>query len=175
MANRRFATRLNSFREPGGRGAISHEELARVAAVPGITAVELNYPQHVHHGERELFSAIAAMGLEVTALNLRFDERVFARGAFTNPDPDVRAAAVHVCQDAVTIASQTGVDHVILWLGPDGFDFPFQVDVAQLWNWEVEGLRQVAETDDRVRVSIEYKPSEPRRVSLPEGVWLLRS
>jgi xylose isomerase len=51
-------------------------------------------------------------------------------------------------------------------LGPDGFDYPFQVDYAALWELEIEGIRQVVETDPLVNVSIEYKPSEPRRVSL---------
>jgi xylose isomerase len=166
LADRRFATRLNSFRERGSDGAISDDLLARVAGVPGISAVELNFPQHVRHDGAELFVRLADLGLAVTALNLRFDDRQFQTGAFTNPGVEIRQAAIRLCQDAVETAARNGVPHVILWLGPDGYDYPFQVDFAQLWAWEIEGLHRVAMHDVRTRVSIEYKPNDPRRVSL---------
>ena len=44
----RFATRLNSFRDRGpDRGATTLDLLRTVRRVPGLTAVELNYPQHL--------------------------------------------------------------------------------------------------------------------------------
>jgi xylose isomerase len=51
-------------------------------------------------------------------------------------------------------------------MGPDGFDYPFQADYRALWDMEIEGFRRVAARDAGVRVSVEYKPSDPRRVSL---------
>ena len=166
MAARHFATRLNSFRGLNSNEASSDDVLARVAAVPGINAVELNFPQHVKGDGAELFARLANLGLAVTALNMRFDDRRFQTGAFTNPSAEVRRAAIRLCQNAVETAARNDVPHVILWLGPDGFDYPFQVDYAQVWEWEIEGLRQVAMHDVQTRVSIEYKPSDPRRVSL---------
>src|SRR5829696_7192254 len=51
----RFATRLNSFRDRGvDRGATALDLLRTVARVSGLTAVELNYPQHLKaHGTTE--------------------------------------------------------------------------------------------------------------------------
>ncbi len=50
----RFATRLNSFRDRGvDRGATAPDLLRTVARVPGLTAVELNYPQHFRERPRQ--------------------------------------------------------------------------------------------------------------------------
>jgi xylose isomerase len=166
----RFASRLNSFR--GKSPARSPLDALRLlSTVPGITATELNYPQHFSGPEdRTLITAAHSMGLAVTALNLRFDPPRFAAGSFTNPDPEVREAAIALAQQAVDIAADRDVDHVILWLGPDGFDYPFQAEYGQLWQWAVDGVRAVAARHDAITVSIEPKPSDPRRFSLVRGI-----
>ena len=53
-----------------------------------------------------------------------------------------------------------------IWLGQDGFDYNFQLDYAQVWDWEVDGIREVAEHDPDCLICIEYKPNEPRSYSL---------
>ena len=53
-----------------------------------------------------------------------------------------------------------------IWLGQDGFDYNFQLDYGQAWEWEIEGIREVAEHDPECLISIEYKPDEPRAQSL---------
>jgi xylose isomerase len=166
----RFASRLNSFR--GASPARSPLDALRLLSkVPGITATELNYPQHFSGPEdRTLITAAQSMGLPVTALNLRFDPPQYSAGSFTNPNPAIRDAAVTLAQQAVDIASDRDIDHVILWLGPDGFDYPFQADYGQLWQWAVEGVRAVAARNDAIAVSIEPKPSDPRRFSLVRGI-----
>jgi xylose isomerase len=55
---------------------------------------------------------------------------------------------------------------MILWMGPDGYDYPFQVNYRAMWDMEIDGFRQVAKRNPNVRVSVEYKPSDPRRTSL---------
>jgi xylose isomerase len=40
------------------------------------------------------------------------------------------------------------------------------MDYAKAWEWELEALRTIAEYAGDLRVSIEYKPCEPRRISL---------
>jgi xylose isomerase len=163
----RFATRLNSFRTPpSGRTSVS-DALRAVAAVPGISAIELNYPQHVVAEDEATILALAAdSGLSVTALNLRFDAADFAAGAFTHPLETHRTRAIDLCRSAVDLAASNGIDHVILWMGPDGFDYPFQVDYGQLWMREIDGFQLVADHNPKIRISVEYKPSDPRRTSL---------
>ena len=59
-----------------------------------------------------------------------------------------------------------GADLMTIWLGQDGFDYNFQLDYAQVWDWEIDGIREVAEHDPDCLISIEYKPDEPRAHSL---------
>ena len=158
-----FATRLNSFRRSGSSAA---EAVRAVARVPGVSAVELNYPQHFSDGNLAVLAAAAEVGLGVTALNLRWDGPDYAQGAFTHPCEKNRARAVAQACAAVDVAAQNGIDHVILWMGPDGYDYPFQANYRALWDMEIEGFRQVAGRRQDVRVSVEYKPSDPRRTSL---------
>lgn len=164
---RQFATRLNSFRSHGGSTIAVHKAIQAVARVPGISAVELNYPQHfVGDGAATSLTAAADEGVPVTALNLRFDGPEFAAGAFTHPVPETREHAIRIAIEAVDLAASHDIPHVILWMGPDGFDYPFQADYDALWSSEVAGFRRVAEYDPRVHTSVEYKPSDPRRVSV---------
>jgi xylose isomerase len=167
MPDYRFATRLNSFRSHAGEKLSVEEALQAVAKVTGISAVELNYPQHfAGEDAASVLGKAADAGLAVTALNLRFDGPVFSAGAFTHPDEKARERAIATASEAVDLAAGNGIGHVILWMGPDGFDYPFQVDYRALWDLEIDGFRRVADRDSGTRVSVEYKPSDPRRVSL---------
>lgn len=159
----RFATRLNSFRADGRSARAA---LEAVAAVPGVSAVELNYPQHFHGEDADVLARARDLGLAITALNLRWDGPEFRLGAFTSPDAAAREAAVARAVEAVHRAAAESIDHVILWMGPDGHDYPFQVDYARVWDLEIEGFAAVAAADRSVRVSVEPKPDEPRQVSL---------
>lgn len=159
-----LATRLNSFRTSG---VDVEAAIRRVAAVAGLTALELNYPQHVDAlGRERLAPLLDELGLPLTGLNLRFEGEAFANGAFTSPDVRTRERAIHVAQGAVDVARAHGAEHVVLWMADDGFDYPFQVDYARAWAVEIEGFRRVTGHDPTIRVSVEYKPTEPRRYAL---------
>lgn len=155
------ATRLNSFRRRREPVAAA---IRAVAAVPGLTALDLNYPQHVAPlAPGELGALLAETGLRLTGLNLRFEGERFARGAFTAPDAAVRDEAIAVARAAVDLAREQGARHVVLWLADDGWDVPLQVDHDRLWAWSVDGFRAVAGYANGLRVSVEYKIAEPRR------------
>jgi xylose isomerase len=162
----RLATRLNSFRLKGGQKTGSAAALRAVSEVKGIGAVELNYPQHFVGENEDLLAVAQDCGLAVTALNLRYDGPDFAHGAFCHPVAGNRDKAIRISMEAAEKAARHGIDHVILWMGPDGYDYPFQCDYRNLWNLEVDGFRRVADVSPNVRVSVEYKPSEPRRRSV---------
>jgi xylose isomerase len=162
----RYATRLNSFRLKGGNKIGAAAALRDVAKVKGIEAVELNFPQHFLGENEDLLKVARDSGLAVTALNLRYDGPDFAHGAFTHPNHKKRDEALRISCEAAAVAAKSGIDHVILWMGPDGYDYPFQADYKALWQMEIEGFRSVAMISDAVRVSVEYKPSDPRRRSL---------
>lgn len=160
----RIASRINSFRRTGHDAGVA---IRRMAAVPGLSALELNYPQHVVElGAGELDQLLAETGLPLTALNLRFEGRRFAHGAFTSPDKKGREEAIGIACEAVDLAARYGADHVVLWMADDGWDYPFQPDYGTLWDDEIDGFRRVADRNSSIRVSVEYKPFDPRRFSL---------
>ncbi|HRA48413.1 MAG TPA: hypothetical protein PK819_10120, partial [Thermomicrobiales bacterium] len=86
-----YATRLNSFRTSSD----PRDSMRAAATVPGITAVEINFPEHITESSADAFLGEArTLGLKVTALNLRYDPATYHLGAFTNPNAKLRAQAI---------------------------------------------------------------------------------
>ncbi len=137
--------------------------IRRAGSVEGLDLVDLNYPQHLEGVSRhDLVAALEAAGLGVGAINLRYEDG-FLDGAFTHPDAATRRKAVDVTIEAGELALALGADHIIVWPGLDGYDYPFQVDYQALWGHTIEGFQRVADALPGLRVALEYKPIEPRR------------
>lgn len=175
MHRLQFATRLNSFATrpelfwPGSDSKPGTLELlARAATVPGLGAVDLNYPDHLAgHAPGVLAGRARGLGLHLNGFAMRYyGTPQFRAGAFTNPDPAVRRQAIELTKRGIDAAAETGAGLMTLWLGQDGFDHAFAADYAALWDLEIAGLREVAAHNPDVLVSIEYKPDEPRAHAL---------
>lgn len=174
MTTFRFATRLNSFGSapqlfwPDLTGKPTMMQMAeRAASAKGLTDLDLNYPDHVAGDPVALARRIGDLGLTINGLAMRYYTNPgFKRGAFTNPDEAVRREAIDLTKRGIDAARAMGVQLMTVWLGQDGFDYNFQLDYAQAWDWEVAGIREVAEHDPDCQISIEYKPDEPRAQSL---------
>jgi xylose isomerase len=174
MSEPRFAARLNSFGSaphlfwPEGAGRPGILDLVRRAStVRGLTHVDLNYPDHVAGDPAALGARVADAGLAVNGLAMRYyTNPAFKRGAFTNPDAAVRREAIDLTKRGIDAARATGADLMTIWLGQDGFDYNFQLDYRSAWDLEVAGIREVAAHDPDCRISIEYKPDEPRAQAL---------
>ena len=168
-----LACRLNSMASlRAGAGLASGrpstvEMMSRLHGAEGITAVELNYPQHLEDEGREKI-AIAAeeLRLPITSVNLRFPDDPFLTGVLSHPRADVREQAVRLVLDAADEARALGADAVTLWLDKDGWDYPFQVDHAVVWDDLITSLRTIVAAAPDIRFSIEYKPCDPRARSL---------
>lgn len=174
MTAPRFATRLNSF---GSAPQLFWPDLTakpsmmqmveRAATAKGLTDLDLNYPDHVGDEPKALARRIGDLGLNINGLAMRYYTNPgFKRGAFTNPDEAVRREAIDLTKRGIDAAREMGVHLMTVWLGQDGFDYNFQLDYKQAWDWEVQGIREVAKHDPECLVSIEYKPDEPRAHSL---------
>ena len=57
-----------------------------------------------------------------------YSESGFKLGAFTHPDARVRQAAIDLTKSALDILGETDGDLLTIWLGQDGWEYPFQVD-----------------------------------------------
>ena len=178
----RFATRLNSFAarpelcwgRPGYRPT-TPELIARAGQARGLGEVELNFPDHFErHPPREIAQRVRDRGLAINGVAMRYyRDPQFKLGAFTHPDAAVRRQAVELTKRGVDALREAGGSLLTIWPGQDGWDYPFQADYRRLWEWEVEGVREVADhAGPDVLVSLEYKPNDPRAFSVLGSIGL---
>lgn len=163
-----FSTRLNSFALGQGRKhpekAVNTVALIEIAGtVKGLNSLEVNYPEHfVSSTVGEVAAALSKAKLAVKGVQLRWPAPKFANGGFSNPDADLRREAITMVAEAIKVAKELGTDHVLLWPAHDGYEYPLQMNYVDGWKWFKEALQELADIDPSVRISIEYKPAEPR-------------
>lgn len=170
----RYAARLNSFASnaqaywPGKNRLTALDLVERAATVTGLNAVDLNYPDHlVDASPREFAKRLGDLGLTLNGFAMRYySEPQFKLGAFTHPDHAIRREALDLTKRGIDALAEAGGNLMTLWLGQDGFDYAFQLDYQRAWEDEIEGIREVATHNPQTRVSLEYKPNEPRSFSL---------
>ncbi|WP_394650515.1 sugar phosphate isomerase/epimerase family protein [uncultured Deinococcus sp.] len=166
-----YATRLNSLKARPelyfAPGPIRTPDLlARAARIQGLSSLSLNFPEHFTPATlRETKQTIEALGLSVDSLNVRYTADTFGDGGFTHPDAAVRRSAIDLTCQALDACAELGGNHVIVWPGFDGFDYPFQDSYERMFAHTVDGFAQVAAHNPAMRVGLEYKPWEPRKYS----------
>ena len=168
LANKpRYAGRLNAFKLGLVRPTVA-ELLARVATVKGLDAADLNYPDHfVDHKPADLARVMADHGLALNGLAMRYyTDPGFRLGAFSNPDREVRRAAVDITRRGLDALAEMGGQVMTLWMGQDGVDYSFQGDYGRMWQDTLDCLAQVCDHNPGLDLALEYKPSEPRAFSL---------
>ncbi len=169
-----YATRLNSFKVgaaqfwPGKNRITTLDLLERAAAVEGLNAADLNYPDHFEGtSAAELSTALDGLGVQLNGLAMRYySDPDFKLGAFTSPDRATRRAAIDLTKRGLDALSEMGGSLMTLWLGQDGFDYAFQADYGRLWEDAVTAIREVADHNGAIDIALEYKPNEPRAYSL---------
>jgi sugar phosphate isomerase/epimerase len=179
MGRSKFATRLNSFRvrereywRELNRKPTTLDLIKRASTVAGLNSVDLNYPDHLAgRSERDLIEKMGEMGISLNGYAMRYyDDDSYRIGAFTNPDPAVRRAAIDLTRRGLDSLAVAGGTLMTLWMGQDGFDYSFQADYMALWEYTIEAIREVADDNPAIDVSIEYKPNEPRSFSVMPDV-----
>ena len=139
------------------------EAIERAAEVGDIKVLDINYP---FAGDdvtvEQVRETLQRTGLRAQAITPHLYMREYQLGSFTNPDPAIRRKAIDLGKRAIEVAQGLGAAYVKFWPGQDGFDYPFQVDYRRLWDYSVEGVRAVAESDPSMQFAIEYKLKEPR-------------
>ena len=174
MQRTKFATRLNSFKSqaesywPGKNRVTALDLVGRAATVKGLTAVDLNYPDHLEDvSPKDFAGRLKSLGLDLNGFAMRYySEPAFKLGAFTNPDAAIRRKAIDLTKRGLDAMRQAGGDLMTLWLGQDGFDYAFQIDYAKAWDMEVSAIAEVCAHDRGANISLEYKPNEPRAFAL---------
>jgi xylose isomerase len=169
-----YATRLNGFKAdaarafPGRNRVTTLDLLDRAATVPGLSAVDFNFPDHLEGlSARELRARLDDLGLGLNGFAMRYySDPGFKLGALSHPDRAVRQKALDLTLRGLDALAEASGDLMTLWLGQDGFDYPFQADYGALWDACADSLRTVAAHNPGIDISLEYKPNEPRAFSL---------
>lgn len=164
----RYAARLNAFK-PGLHGTADLEALvARVAQVPGLGAADLNYPDHFAGlTPLQARAVLDRHGIALNGLAMRYYTHPgFRLGAFTNPDPATRRAAIDQTRRGLDALAEMGGSLMTLWMGQDGTDYAFQGDYGRMWQDTVAAVAEVADHNPALDISLEYKPNEPRAFAL---------
>jgi L-rhamnose isomerase len=161
----RYAARLNAFK---AKGDTILDMIGRAAAVGGLDAADLNYPDHfAEHDAAEVGARLADSGMAVNGLAMRYyTDPGFRLGAFTHPDAAVRRAAIDQTKAGIDTALGMGARLMTLWMGQDGFDYAFQLDYARAWDHTIAALEEVCGHAPECDVALEYKPNEPRAFAL---------
>lgn len=99
-----------------------------------------------------------------SVLPLVFGERKWQKGSITAADPEIRADAMKLIKQNIDFnAKLIGSPSVNLWLGQDGFDYPLQTDYAKQYDYLIKNVRELADYNPDVKLTLEGKIREPRQ------------
>jgi xylose isomerase len=142
------------------------EQIKRVAAVDGVTGIELVYPFE-NQPVAEVKKMVAGAGLKVAGCICGpIIGPPYQNGSLSDADLKLWASAIDEAKKSMDAVSELDGDNAALWLGQDGFDYPFQVDYRVVWDRLVHALEQLADHNPALNIVLEYKPKEPRTHSL---------
>lgn len=160
--------RFSQYHEPKGLA----DKIAMAATVEGARAIEPIFPGDFQGMTYESFKQLLIehnLGVSSVNVNLKGESK-FHRGALTSTDLGIRTEAVQYMKTGMDWAAELGANLITVCPLADGHDYPFEIDYGQAWSWLVEGYSEAAEYRPDVKVSVEYKQSEPRaRVIVPNA------
>jgi len=158
-----FASYVDRYATDGYAPAVTTlEQIDRAGAVGELSYVDVPYPFTEGVTIADVKGALEKNGLKAIGVTPEIYMRRFAKGAFTNPDPQVRAEALSALNEAAGVVRELGANYLKVWPGQDGWDYPFQVDHGEEWRLAVDGMRALAQANPDIKIVIEYKPREPR-------------
>ena len=150
---------LKGYFEPKGIGQIF--PLLTDSLIKG---VELQHPNHVNPDNiEEVKTLLEQYHLIPVIINTPMASDIkWKEGAFSHPSPMVRGQAVERVKGVLDTARLLGVERISIFLGQDGFDYPFVSNYQNTWLHLVDCMRECAEYAPDIKICIEYKPREPR-------------
>ena len=146
-----------------GPSRSTEEMLDAAAQVQGLTYLDINVPFATDSlNAHDVKTMLDDRGLKCRATTPHIYMREYSRGAFTNPDAELRLRTRNRVEEAVEAAAVLDAGYVKFWPGQDGYDYPGQVDYEQIWGYTVNAMREICQKHGDVQFAIEYKPKEPR-------------
>lgn len=165
-----FLGRLNDRFSSYGENRDLAGKFEVASQIEGLRGLELVYPFDFADVQQTA-SLLKQYDLRVSTVNVNIKaEAKFHQGALTSKDAGIRREAVQYMQRGMDVAADLGCNMITMCPLSDGFDYPFEIDYRQAWKWFLDGVGEAAAYNSGVRVSLEYKQSEPRhKVILPNS------
>ena len=139
------------------------EEMVEMASrVKGCSGLEVVYPQNFTDPVK-VKSLLDQYGLSVSTVNLNIkSDEIFRYGSFSSPEARVRKEAIEMLKFSMDAAAILGSGMVTTAPLSDGFDYPFEFDYIRAFEDAADAIREAAGHRSDVKISLEYKLSEPR-------------
>lgn len=126
-----------------------------------VNAIPVTYDPSVNPAERRAFMAGYGIAPGTVVVPTYSDRRIVG-GTLSNRDAGIRREYTEMAKSAMDFCHDIGGVDVMLWLAHDGYDYPFEDDYNTRYGYLAENLHEIAAHRSDVRVTIEYKPADPR-------------
>lgn len=138
-------------------------EMARELADLGVTGLEAHYPAEINWENVDLYKDFEKdTGIRVVGIPFsHFFDQQFEFGSLSNPDPEIRGAAVKIAVEGLKLAQEIGADNCISWPGIDGYTYPLGTFYNFMWDFYEQSIAEAMDQVPGVRVALEPKPYEP--------------
>jgi xylose isomerase len=165
-----FLGRLNDRFSSYHESRTLDQKIEAASHIAGLRGLELVYPAD-WPDVAQTKQLLQQYGLETSTVNVNLKyEPKFQLGAFTSRDAGIRREAVDYMKRGMDIAAEVGCGMITMAPLADGYDYAFETDYVKAWRWFLDGVGEAASYRSDVRVSLEYKQSEPRaKVILPNA------
>ncbi|MFB0919414.1 MAG: sugar phosphate isomerase/epimerase family protein [Oscillospiraceae bacterium] len=137
------------------------KQLEILQTIENVDAIPVTYERGVDPVQRKRMMAEYGIAPGTIVLPTYSEARI-AGGTLSNRDPEIRREFTEKAKEAMDFCAEIGGVDVMLWLGHDGYDYPFEDNYNVRYGWLAENLHDIAAHRSDVKVTIEYKAADPR-------------
>ena len=138
-----------------GRFFSTEDAIKKAIKIKGIKAVEFMSTDFEDTSPEKIASLLKDNSLDVAGGLANTFSQKWKLGSLSNEDEKLRREAMDEVKKAVDIASKLGCNNITLWLGSDGFDYPFQVDYSRGWDLLLDAIGKLADEFPDKKFSLE--------------------
>lgn len=160
-----FGPCIDRFCVRGYREKLSLNKMIELASkVEDLSGIEIHYPSDFTLADVEnVRNTVKQYNLKVAGVCIDlFSDPQWQMGALSIADEEKRKKAIKIAKEAIDASENLGADLTVMWLGQDGYDYPFQVNYEKSWSRLINAIQEVADYKPYRKIALEYKLKEPR-------------